>query len=117
MMKNLKNIICLIIILLLAVSSLFLFIDNKKKNDNINSLNQRIKELEKEIKKISTDNGDLTKDWKTYRNEEFEFEIKYPTDFEFGKPKNYLSRNEIVLGYLPVFRILKEFSRKRFGFG
>ncbi|MBU4580119.1 hypothetical protein KKB43_03830 [Patescibacteria group bacterium] len=75
MIKNLKNILCLVLIIFLSISSLFLYSEYRKNNINIKSLNQKIVDLEKQIEEVK---NKPPLGWDTYTNEKYKFKMWYP---------------------------------------
>ncbi len=77
MQKNLQNILCFITILLLSVSSLFLYNEYKKNTSSIKSLNQKITDLEKQIADAK---NKPPAGWNEYINEKYKFKMWYPEE-------------------------------------
>ncbi len=102
-----KNLITLTliftIILIISGISLFLFLNKKESNQKMNKNNNK-----QEIKKEETIiNGIDIANWKTYRNEEYGYMIKYPNDWNIRELKIGASfkkgGGEILVESWPIF--------------
>jgi len=92
---NKKVIIVLVVILMTAViAGGFWYVKSQDKNNIIDSV-QSLEDTQKKqdgtsknvkgIEELNFDEVDVS-DWKTYRNEEHGFEVKYPKDWIFDEP-------------------------------
>lgn len=43
---------------------------------------------------------DVTADWKTYRNDKYGFEVKYPTGYDFSENNDFRGLSEFNVGFL-----------------
>ena len=79
--------------------------ENKENNQNQQEKTQDDAEIV-EINKsdsIKTQNDQIdTSDWKTYRNEEYEFEIKYPKDFQIFEYKDFSPTENKILYHIEL---------------
>jgi hypothetical protein len=89
-----KFIILALIVLIIVAGGVIVW--SKKMNQEVSEKN--VKEEVKIAENTNTNNVD-TSDWKTYRNEEFGFEVKYPQNFE-------LSENNEWSQLAPFFQVM-----------
>lgn len=96
----------LIIIFVLALAgggSYFLIKNNQSKSNQNNLLNAGSDLLnvpivvQKNLQNIDSINSDKTKDWKVYKNKQYEFELKYPSDWEIKD----VNRDGVAISIIP----------------
>ena len=96
----------LIIIFALVIAgggSYFLIKNNQSKSNQNNLLNVGTDlpnvpiVVQKNLQNIDSQNFDKTKDWKVYKNNQYEFELKYPSDWEIKD----VNRDGVAISIIP----------------
>ena len=107
---NLKNfnLIILTIVMIMAVSGCNKKTVNEVKNNDIDNKASTTGEVKTDVKdaEITEEAPEITSDidtsdWKTYRNEEYGFEVKYPIEWAIDKDKTNNSEVVFVMKDVP----------------
>ena len=100
-MKTKNIVLILTILLVVVILGVFFGLEKREVRAPTVKNNEKIKETTKTATSTKeTENSEIdTSNWKTYRNEEFGFEVRYPE--EWGVISNQKSNNElrVYLGY------------------
>jgi len=88
--NNVLIIILVVIITALVVGGVMYYYQTTVFNKEKSELEDRIKELEDQIEEISVDGDYSYKDWQTYKNTEYGFEVRFPKSFEVTEEDSYI---------------------------
>jgi hypothetical protein len=85
MFQNFSKIWIIVVIAVFAVAGVFCwqYFDTQKENEILNEEITELEQSEEQIEEREVLVKNEIADWKTYRNEEYGFEIKYPSDEDF----------------------------------